>query len=59
MNTNGQFYRKKTLSPKERAEMMNLKAENAELKQIIKDQNAALIELAKLLNEKKEVSNNG
>lgn len=46
------FYQPRTLSPKERAEMMNLRAENAELRQIIKDQTAALIELAELLNEK-------
>lgn len=54
MKGNGKiFYQPRTLSPKERAEMNNLRAENVELKQLLKDQSDALIELAELLNEKK------
>ena len=60
MSKNGKiFYQPRTLSPKERVEMMNLRAENAELKQIIKDQTAALIQLAELLEKEKEVADNG
>ena len=43
--------KRRTLSPRERAEMNNLKAENAQLRQIVQEQADALIELAELIEE--------
>ena len=37
------------ITPKERVEMDNLKAENAQLKEIVQEQADALIELAELI----------
>ena len=48
------FYRRRSLSPKERAELDNLRAENAELRQIVDEQADALIELAEIIAEEDE-----
>ena len=45
------FYRKRGLSPRERVELDNLRAENEQLKQITQTQDDALIELATLIEE--------
>ena len=45
------FYHKKTLSPKERVELDNLRAENEALKKQIGEQSDALIELAEIITE--------
>ncbi len=44
-------YTPRTLSPTERVAFDNLKAENTELRQIVKEQADALMELAEIISE--------
>lgn len=49
MNAKGNsFYHKRSLTPKERADLENLMEENEKLKSLTADQDAALVELAEL-----------
>lgn len=48
------MYKAKSMSPRERAEFDNLKAENAELKEVVREQEDALIELAGIIAEMEE-----
>lgn len=48
------FYHPRTLTPKERAQMDNLRAENAALREKINDQVDALTELGDLIEEDSE-----